>query len=401
MQLFESFAQTLSLKDSYSKIVNALKTLLSMSSGTTFPTTELQVGMLCYRTDQKKLYLLTQDTPSASWLALFDLSSGSAIALAAASVAWSVVTGKPNTLAGYGITDAAGRFGGSTTGGVANWNDVSNTKPGYCPWLLHGTTDANGPGVASYFHVVNMEYSSVDGTGNVTQVAFQYGPATDGIFIRSRYNGTWTAWRRTLTNLDQTGTWGISVSGNAATATAVGNTLAIKFDAGTTEGTNLYTFNGSAAKTLDIKAGSNITLTKAAGVITISATTSGVTSVNGNAGAVTAAQIAAAATTGYGYTPANPANTATKDVGHNVVGSFCLVVLNGPSTAAPGSTVAGSSLQAMGFARGADEYGVYMTQTGSALSGTWRILGCHGNVSALADGTLNLTRPATLAQRIS
>ena len=128
---------------------------------------------------------------------------------------------------------------------------------------------------------------------------------------------------------------------------------------------------------------------------------SGVISVNGNTGAVTAAQVAAAATAGYGYTPANPANMATKDCGHNAVGSFCLVVYNTTSTAAPGSTVAGSSLQAMGFARGADGYEVYMTQTGSALSGTWRILGCHGNVSALADGTINLTRPATLAQRIS
>ena len=37
----------------------------------------------------------------------------------------------------------------------------------------------------------------------------------------------------------------------------------------------------------------------------------GVTSVNGNTGAITSAQISAAATAGYGYTPANPANAAT------------------------------------------------------------------------------------------
>lgn len=45
--------------------------------------------------------------------------------------------------------------------------------------------------------------------------------------------------------------------------------LTLKFDSGTTEGTNLYTYNGSTAKTIDIKAGTNVTLTKAAGVITI------------------------------------------------------------------------------------------------------------------------------------
>ncbi len=43
-----------------------------------------------------------------------------------------------------------------------------------------------------------------------------------------------------------------SMSGNAATATKVNNSLAIKLNSGTTEGTNLFTFNGSAAKTINI-----------------------------------------------------------------------------------------------------------------------------------------------------
>ena len=43
----------------------------------------------------------------------------------------------------------------------------------------------------------------------------------------------------------------------------------------------------------------------------------GVTSVNGNAGAITAAQVAAAATAGYGYTPANPANVAAASHTHS------------------------------------------------------------------------------------
>lgn len=45
----------------------------------------------------------------------------------------------------------------------------------------------------------------------------------------------------------------------------------IKFDSGVTEGTDLYTFNGSASKTIDIKAGANVSISKAAGEITINA----------------------------------------------------------------------------------------------------------------------------------
>lgn len=63
-----------------------------------------------------------------------------------------------------------------------------------------------------------------------------------------------------------------SLTGNAATATKVNNKLTLKFDTGTTENTNLYTYDGSAAKTIDIKAGSNVSLGKTANTITINST---------------------------------------------------------------------------------------------------------------------------------
>ena len=62
----------------------------------------------------------------------------------------------------------------------------------------------------------------------------------------------------------------LAAGGTAVNASKVANSLTLKLNSGTTEGTNLYTFNGSAAKTLDIKAGSNVTLTAAAGSLTIS-----------------------------------------------------------------------------------------------------------------------------------
>lgn len=63
----------------------------------------------------------------------------------------------------------------------------------------------------------------------------------------------------------------------AGTADKVAKSLILKIKTGTTEGTDLYTYDGSGAKTLDIKAGANITLTPTTGVLTISATNSNTT----------------------------------------------------------------------------------------------------------------------------
>ena len=61
------------------------------------------------------------------------------------------------------------------------------------------------------------------------------------------------------------------------TADKVSNDLIIKLKSGTTEGTDLYTYNGSTSKTLDIKQGSGITLTTAANSLTV--TNAGVRSI--------------------------------------------------------------------------------------------------------------------------
>lgn len=63
-----------------------------------------------------------------------------------------------------------------------------------------------------------------------------------------------------------------SLTGNASSADKVNHDLVIKIKTGTSENTSLYTYNGSAAKTLDIKQGSNVTLTAAANSLTIAAT---------------------------------------------------------------------------------------------------------------------------------
>ena len=62
------------------------------------------------------------------------------------------------------------------------------------------------------------------------------------------------------------------MSGNASSATKVNNKLILRFDTGATENTTLYTYDGSAAKTIDIKAGSNVSITKAENTVTINST---------------------------------------------------------------------------------------------------------------------------------
>ena len=66
------------------------------------------------------------------------------------------------------------------------------------------------------------------------------------------------------------------------TANSVANSLTLKIKSGATEGTSLYTYNGAANKTLDIKQGDNVTLTAAEGSLTIASSDSKVTQTDNN-----------------------------------------------------------------------------------------------------------------------
>lgn len=59
MQSFKEIQGQDNIKNSRTVINDSLKTVMSNHSGTAFPTTNLQVGMKCYRTDLGKTYTLT------------------------------------------------------------------------------------------------------------------------------------------------------------------------------------------------------------------------------------------------------------------------------------------------------------------------------------------------------
>jgi microcystin-dependent protein len=72
MQQFVPIASTQTLTDSRAEILNNDRTIMSCSSGTSFPTTNLEVGMLCFRTDLNQIFELKNLTPV--WVLIADLN---------------------------------------------------------------------------------------------------------------------------------------------------------------------------------------------------------------------------------------------------------------------------------------------------------------------------------------
>lgn len=78
MQTFSIITSDTTLSASLAKLLNNDRTALSCSSGTAFPTANLEVGMFCLRTDQFKLYQLKDTTPT--WVLIADLNTSAGIA---------------------------------------------------------------------------------------------------------------------------------------------------------------------------------------------------------------------------------------------------------------------------------------------------------------------------------
>lgn len=72
MQKYTEIDENKTLRESRELLLNNDKTAISCNSGPAFPTINLQPGMLCFRTDEQKLYQLNAD--GATWVELFDLS---------------------------------------------------------------------------------------------------------------------------------------------------------------------------------------------------------------------------------------------------------------------------------------------------------------------------------------
>ena len=77
-QTYNDIPSTDTLSASRQKILDRDEAIKSSFSGTAFPTTGLVVGMLCYRTDQTKLYILKDTTPT--WIEVVSIAGTSGMA---------------------------------------------------------------------------------------------------------------------------------------------------------------------------------------------------------------------------------------------------------------------------------------------------------------------------------
>lgn len=98
-----------------------------------------------------------------------------------------------------------GGLGARASSGTLDWDHASNSTSGSGYSLMRGSDSANAPPEVSatqYFQPFNFEYGNKDGSGQITQLAIPYASNisnsnyTSGLWIRGRYTGTWSSWRR-------------------------------------------------------------------------------------------------------------------------------------------------------------------------------------------------------------
>ncbi|MFU9046365.1 tail fiber domain-containing protein [Acinetobacter tibetensis] len=207
MQNYTEIASSSTITSSRSLLLNNDKSIMSCFSGTAYPTTNLQVGMLCYRTDTGKLYQLT-DTTNKTWVEIantsrnlsdavdgkLNLSGGTVTGVTrfnANIAATSTITGTVIVTGGVGVSGSV--YAASFVGPLAGNASTAST-------LATGRTIALSGAVTGTATTFN-------GSNNITI------PVTE--VVASYLSGTINAARLT-------GTYNISISGNAATASSTG-----------------------------------------------------------------------------------------------------------------------------------------------------------------------------------
>jgi len=155
MQSFTNIQATDTITNSRQELLNNDFTVMSQSAGTSFPTTNIQVGMPCLRTDLNQVYTLKDLTPT--WILTCDLTK------TYATQEW----GNANLLKGtYGQAKVAvdsGEYDIIGTVAAANkWGFyVSSTAVGLNDW-------ANSRNILSY--TASSNTINIGGTGVTAQV---------------------------------------------------------------------------------------------------------------------------------------------------------------------------------------------------------------------------------------
>lgn len=205
MQSFKEINGQDNIKNSRTTINDSIKTVMSNSSGTAFPTTNLQVGMKCYRTDLGKTYTLT-DVANKTWKE----DNHATLADSANKLSGLTVAGSNDSQA---ITNKIPKIDGSGVMEVGKYIDFHSTNKHTTDYTARIT--ANDDGTISVSGGINATLkgnassaSSVPWAG-VTGKPSTYPPS--GHNHDSAYPAT--------NGSRAIGTWGINITGSSASCT--------------------------------------------------------------------------------------------------------------------------------------------------------------------------------------
>ena len=160
MQRYTEIPSSTTLAESLPLILNNDKSALSNNAGSAFPITNLWEGMLCYRTDLKKLYQC-EDVTKPTWKVVADLSGD--------------------------FRQLDGGNGGAVKYDHMNLNSWDSMPTGF----YQGTGMLNQPEGDTSWSVLQMRQGNSD--GYASQIAI--GNSTGKICTRFQTGGFWSDWK--------------------------------------------------------------------------------------------------------------------------------------------------------------------------------------------------------------
>lgn len=273
-----------------SKVSSVYRIKGSVASYANLPTTNVQIGDVYNVTDTGANYVATATTPT--WDKLSETVDLSGYATTAAM----------NTALGNKVDKVSGKGLSTNDYTTAEKDKLAGIATGANNYSLPVATASVLGGVKTSTGITNSSGTISVAYGSAAGTACQ---GNDSRLSNSRPASDVSAWAKastkptyTWTEITSKPSWigsskptytasevgALASGGTAVNASKVANSFIFKVAGGSTEGTNLYTFNGSAAKTINVVAGSNVTLTPTSGQLSISAkdTTYGIASASAN-----------------------------------------------------------------------------------------------------------------------
>ena len=260
-----------------SKVSSVYRVKGSVASYANLPTVDVTIGDVYNVNDTGANYVATSTTPT--WDKLSETVDLSGYATTAAMN--SALGNKVDKVSGKALStnDYTTAEKNKLAGIAANANNYS--LPVATSSVLGGVKTSTG--ITNSSGTISVTYGTAAGTacqGNDSRLSNSR-PASDvSAWAKASTKPTYT-WTEITSKPSWIGSskptytasevGALASGGTAVNASKVANSFIFKVAGGSTEGTNLYTFNGSAAKTINVVAGSNVTLTPTSGQLSISA----------------------------------------------------------------------------------------------------------------------------------